>query len=87
MSSVLLAAPLQASNTVEALHQSLERRVSSSSNPVLIIVVAAAIVIGLGFIAFLLATCVAHGYRGFGGVVHVSWPNPLNARVSFACTR
>lgn len=87
MPPVLLSAPMRVSYVLEEGYIALDRRVSASSNPVLITVVAAAIVIGLGFVAFLLATCVAHGYRGFGGVIKIDWPNPLNAKVSFSCTR
>ncbi len=83
----LVLAALPASAALHALNatDALSDRVSASKNPVLVIVVAAAIVVGLGLIAFLTASCISHGYRGFSAIVNVSWNNPLNATVKFNC--
>lgn len=55
-----------------------------SDNAVVVIVVAIAIVLGLGFIAFLTAQCISRGYVGFGGVISVD-EGFLNAEVTFRC--
>ncbi|WP_248704018.1 hypothetical protein [Curtobacterium sp. MWU13-2055] len=87
MTDLLLEAPVRASVTAELMRDRVVQRVASSSNPVLVIVVAAAIVLGLGFIAYLTAVCIGNGYRGFGGVVNVNWNGAINATVKFYCTR
>jgi hypothetical protein len=87
MTAFLLEAPVRASLGASRARDAVARRVSSSDNPVLVIVLAAAIVIGLGFIAYLTAICIGNGYRGFGGVVNINWNNPLSATVRFACIR
>lgn len=87
MSDLLLRAPVRASVAATNLRDTVLRRVAESGNPVLVIVVAAAIVIGLGFIAYLTAVCIGNGYRGFGGVVNVSWNGAINATVRFYCTK
>lgn len=63
------------------------RRVAASRNPVLIIVVAAAIVLGLGFIAYLQVQCVSHGYRAFHAVANITWHGAVNATVKFSCVK
>ena len=78
-------ARLRTGFALEDAFDSLVRRYHSSDNPVVIIAVAAAIVLGLGFIAYLTAQCIARGYRGFGGVINVNWTNPFSANVKFAC--
>lgn len=63
------------------------QRVAASRNPVLIIVVAAAIILGLGFIAYLQVQCVSHGYRAFHAVASVTWHGSVNATVKFSCVK
>ena len=87
MTNLLLEAPVRASILAGSMSGRIVRRVTSSSNPVLIIVVAAAIVLGLGFIAYLTAVCIGNGYRGFGGVANVSWNGAIKATVRFYCTK
>jgi hypothetical protein len=65
----------------------LVRRVAASRNPVLIIVVAAAIILGLGFVAYLQVQCVSHGYRAFNAVANISWHGAVNATVKFTCVK
>ena len=85
MSLALSTLPATAASHALTVGDALSDRVTASKNPVLIIVVAAAIVLGLGLIAFLTASCISHGYRGFSAIVNVSWNNPLNATVKFNC--
>lgn len=85
MSLALSTVPATAASHALDAGEALADRVTASKNPVLIIVVAAAIVLGLGLIAFLTASCISHGYRGFSAIVNVSWNNPLNATVKFNC--
>lgn len=87
MTDLLLKAPVRASVAAELMRDRIVQRVTYNSNPVLVIVVAAAIVLGLGFIAYLTAVCIGNGYRGFGGVVNVNWNGAINATVKFYCTR
>lgn len=63
----------------------LQRKFETSNNPVIVVAVAAAIVLGLGFIAYLTAVCIANGYSGFGAVVDITWTNPFSADVTFRC--
>ncbi|WP_146236384.1 hypothetical protein [Curtobacterium sp. MCBD17_023] len=62
-------------------------RVTASRNPVLIIVIAAAIIVGLGFIAYLQVQCMSHGYRAFNAVINVQWHGAVNATVKFSCVK
>jgi len=63
----------------------LQRKVETSDNPVIIVAVAAAIVLGLGFFAYLTAVCISRGYSGFGAVIDINWVNPFTANVTFRC--
>ena len=85
MSDLLLEAPVRASIAAGMMRDRIVQRVTVPSNPVLVILLAAAIVLGLGFIAYLTASCISHGYRGFGGVVSIKWNGAINATVRFAC--
>ncbi|OIH92339.1 hypothetical protein BIU90_10525 [Curtobacterium sp. MCBA15_001] len=85
MSLAVSTIPVQANILALSARDRVLDRVASSHNPVLIIVVAAAIVLGLGLVAYLTASCISHGYRGFSAIVNISWNNPLNANVKFSC--
>ena len=87
MSSILLEAPVRATVAATHVRDALAHRVSTSKNPVIVIAVAAAIVLGLGFIAYLTGICLGRGYRGFGGVINVNWTSPASANVKFTCVR
>lgn len=65
--------------------RSVLARMQASNNPVIVVAVAAAIVLGVGFIAYLTAVCIGQGYRGFGAVVDIDWSGPFSANVAFTC--
>ncbi|ROS52770.1 hypothetical protein EDF50_1237 [Frigoribacterium sp. PhB24] len=87
MSNILLEAPVRATVAAAQVRDAVVHRVATSRNPVIVVAVAAAIVLGLGFIAYLTGICLGRGYRGFGGVINVNWNNPASANVKFACIR
>lgn len=61
-------------------------RIATSNNPVIVVAVAAAIVLGVGFIAYLTAQCISHGYRGFAAVVDIDRnAGGLSADVTTEC--
>ncbi|WP_314096854.1 hypothetical protein [Microbacterium foliorum] len=77
----LYSLPQAPARALEALQQKYE----TSDHPVIVVAVAAAIVLGVGFIAFLTAMCISRGYSGFGAVVDITWTNPFSANVTFKC--
>ncbi|MFJ3384597.1 MULTISPECIES: hypothetical protein [unclassified Curtobacterium] len=85
MSLAIATIPARASIAASDARDRVVERVAASQNPVFVIVLAAAIVVGLGLVAYLTASCISHGYRGFNAVVDISWNNPLNATVKFNC--
>lgn len=87
MTDMLLEAPVRATVAAGMMRDRIVQRVVTSPHPVLVIVVAAAIVLGLGFIAYLTAVCIGNGYRGFAGVANISWNGAVKATVRFYCTK
>ncbi|WP_181439633.1 hypothetical protein [Curtobacterium sp. MCBD17_032] len=85
--TTLTTIPLAAAARASALDGDLMQRVTASRNPVLIIVIAAAIIVGLGFVAYLQVQCMSHGYRAFNAVVSVQWHGAVNATVKFSCVK
>lgn len=85
--STLSTLPLTAATRARESADVVLQRVTASRNPVLIIVVAAAIILGLGFIAYLQVQCVSHGYRAFHAVASVTWHGSVNATVKFSCIK
>jgi hypothetical protein len=85
--TTLTATPLATASRASMLEEDLLRRVTASRNPVLIIVIAAAIIVGLGFIAYLQVQCMSHGYRAFNAVINVQWHGAVNATVKFSCVK
>ena len=83
--NIAVRASHRSQRAVESAFDKLTEKYESSDNPVIIVAVAAAIVLGLGFIAFLTAQCISRGYRGFGGVVNIDWSGPFSAKVKFEC--
>jgi uncharacterized protein HemX len=85
--STITTQPLTAVARASSAADLVVHRVTSSRNPVLIIVVAAAIILGLGFVAYLQVQCVSHGYRAFHAVANITWHGAVNATVKFSCVK